>query len=79
MVAANYVHYVTHEGREFPVSTVKWRVVWGSVLRSGFTQEIVDAHDADEALAIAGDRRPELFRPTMAFLVTEFPLPNGSS
>ena len=46
-----------------------WRVVWGTLLRPGFTQEVVEAHDLDEALALGAARRPELFRPTTAFLV----------
>ena len=57
-----------------PVSTVgpsRWRVVWGSWLRPGFTQEIVEAFDVDEALAIAAERRPELWRPRVAFLVAD--------
>jgi hypothetical protein len=47
----------------------QWRVVWGSILRPGFMQEIVEAYDVDEALTIASERRPELFRPHVAFLV----------
>jgi hypothetical protein len=44
-------------------------VVWGVLLRSGFEQEIVDAYDLAEALTIAAQRRPELHRPTTAFLI----------
>ena len=50
-------------------TTFTWRVVWGSVLRPGFMQEIVEAHDVEEALTLAALRRPELFRPKVAFLV----------
>ena len=32
-------------------------------------QEIVEAFDVDEALTVASERRPELFRPQVAFLV----------
>ncbi len=46
-----------------------WRVVWGSFLRPGFTQEIVEAYDVEQALTLAAERRPELFRPHVAFLV----------
>ena len=63
----------------------QWRVVWGVLLRPGFFQEIVEAYDLDEALAIAAERRPELFRPRTAFLVgenghpdREYPLPYTS-
>ncbi len=48
----------------------QWRVLWGSILRPGFTQEIVEAYDLDEALTVAAQRRPELFRPKVAFLVS---------
>jgi hypothetical protein len=34
------------------------------------TQEIVEAHDADEALVVAHERRPDLARPRVAFMVT---------
>jgi hypothetical protein len=33
-------------------------------------QEFVVAHDVDEALVIAHERRPDLERPRTAFLVT---------
>ena len=33
------------------------------------TQEFVDAFDADEALVIAHERRPDLERPRTAFVV----------
>ncbi len=46
-----------------------WRVMWGSIARPGFTQEIVEAFDAEEALQIAHERRPELMRPRVALLV----------
>jgi hypothetical protein len=56
-----------------PSRPVKWRVIWGAVLRPGFDQEIVEAYDLDEALTIAAQRRPELPRPRTAFLVAEDP------
>lgn len=45
-----------------------FRVIWGDPFRS-LTQEIVTAHDVDEALVIAHERRPELACPQVAFLV----------
>jgi hypothetical protein len=36
-------------------------------------QEFVAAHDVDEALILAHERRPELERPRVAFLVTATP------
>jgi hypothetical protein len=43
-------------------------VVWGDPFR-GLTQEIVEAHDVNEALVIAHDRRPDLAMPRTAYLV----------
>jgi hypothetical protein len=43
-------------------------VLWGDFNR-GLDQEIVEAFDADEALTIAHERRPELVRPRTALLV----------
>jgi hypothetical protein len=43
--------------------------VWGDFSK-GMSQEIVLAHDVDEALVIAHERRPDLERPRTAFLVT---------
>jgi hypothetical protein len=43
--------------------------VWGD-LSKGMSQEFVLAHDVDEALVIAHERRPDLERPRTAFLVT---------
>jgi hypothetical protein len=34
------------------------------------TQEIVEAHDVNEALVIAHERRPDLVMPRTAYLVT---------
>ena len=45
-----------------------FRVLWGDPFH-GLTQEIVDAHDADEALVLAHERRPELPMPRTAFVV----------
>jgi hypothetical protein len=45
-----------------------WTVTWGSMLRPGFAVEHVVAWDADEALVLAAERRPELPRPRVAFL-----------
>jgi hypothetical protein len=38
------------------------------MLRAGFAVEHVVAWDADEALVLAAERRPELPRPRVAFL-----------
>ncbi|MFZ1062368.1 MAG: hypothetical protein WAN30_02730 [Acidimicrobiales bacterium] len=46
-----------------------FRVLWGDFSK-GLEQEIVVAHDVDEALTIAHERRPELPRPRTALLVT---------
>jgi hypothetical protein len=45
-----------------------WTVTWGVLARPGFFVEHVVAWDADEALALAARRRPELERPRVAFL-----------
>ncbi len=50
----------------------QFRVVWGDPFR-GMNQEFVAAHDVDEALILAHERRPELERPRVAFLVTATP------
>ena len=57
------------ESRDGNSGPFLWRVVWGQLLRSGFEQEIVEAYDLEEALSIAAERRPDLFRPKTAFLV----------
>jgi hypothetical protein len=43
-------------------------VTWGVLARPGFVVERVVAYDADEALVLAAERRPDLPRPTVAFL-----------
>jgi hypothetical protein len=50
-----------------------WTVTWGTLLRSGFVVEHVVAYDADEALVLAAERRPELPRPRTAFLTMGSP------
>jgi len=47
-----------------------WTVTWGSILRPGLAVEHVVAWDADEALVLAAQRRPELPRPRVAFLAS---------
>jgi hypothetical protein len=51
-----------------PPGLHRFRVIWGDLYR-GMEQELVVAHDADEALVIAHERRPELARPRTAFLI----------
>jgi hypothetical protein len=51
-----------------PPGHTRYRVLWGDPFR-GLTQEIVEAHDPDEALALAAERRPELARPRTALVV----------
>jgi hypothetical protein len=53
-----------------PDLRAEWLVTWGVLARSGFVVEHVEAYDADEALAIAAQRHPELERPRVALLVT---------
>ncbi|MFI5035255.1 MAG: hypothetical protein ACHQFZ_03515 [Acidimicrobiales bacterium] len=55
-----------------PSGRVTFRVVWGDPFH-GLTQELVEAHDADEALTLAQARRPELPRPRTAYLITPTP------
>lgn len=45
-----------------------WIVTWGALGRPGFRAEHVTAYDADGALVLAAERRPELGRPAAAFL-----------
>jgi NAD(P)-dependent dehydrogenase (short-subunit alcohol dehydrogenase family) len=52
-----------------PLGPARFRVVWGDPFHA-LAQELVDAHDVDEALVTAGERHPELPRPRVAFLVT---------
>jgi hypothetical protein len=47
-----------------------WVVTWGVLARPGLVVEHVIAWDADEALVIAAERRPDLVRPTVALLVS---------
>lgn len=46
-----------------------FRVLWGDPFR-GVVQEVVEAHDADEALTVAAQRRPDLPRPRTAYLAS---------
>jgi hypothetical protein len=55
-----------------PSGPATFRVVWGDPFH-GLTQEIVEAHDADEALTLAHARRPELARPRTAYLLGPAP------
>jgi catechol 2,3-dioxygenase-like lactoylglutathione lyase family enzyme len=48
-----------------------WTVTWGVLARPGFAVEHVVAFDADEALVLAAERRPDLPRPRVAFLAGE--------
>jgi hypothetical protein len=41
-------------------------VLWGQLGRPRFHSEVVDAYDADHALAVAADLHPELHRPRVA-------------
>jgi hypothetical protein len=47
-----------------------WLVVWGTIGRGGLVVEEVTAFDSDEALVLAGERRPDLARPRVAFLAS---------
>jgi len=53
-----------------PAGSHRFRVIWGNPFRD-VTQEIVTAHDVDEALVRAHEHRPDLPRPRTAFLVEE--------
>jgi hypothetical protein len=57
-------------GDDVPEGQSLWLVTWGVLARPGFVVEHVVAHDADEALAIAAERRPELERPRVALLAS---------
>jgi hypothetical protein len=47
-----------------------FRVVWGNPFK-GMTAEMVRAWDTDEALVTASEKRPDLARARVAFLVEE--------
>jgi hypothetical protein len=51
-----------------PTGPVQFRVLWGDPFK-GLTQEIVLAHDVEEALVSAHELRPDLPRPRTAYLV----------
>lgn len=51
------------------MALARFRVLWGDP-RHGLVQEIVEAHDREGALVEAAERRPELPRPRVAFLVS---------
>jgi hypothetical protein len=53
-----------------PRGPFTWIVTWGVLARPGFVVEHVVAWDADEAIVVAAERRPDLPRPTVALLVT---------
>jgi hypothetical protein len=46
----------------------RWVVTWGVLARPGFVVEHVTAYDADEAITLAAERRPDLPRPRVALL-----------
>ncbi len=49
----------------------RFLVLWGQMGRPGFTTEIVEAWDTEEALVVAADLHPELHRPRVAVLASE--------
>lgn|GEM_PF-397250 len=51
-----------------PFGPYLFRVIWGDPFR-GLTQLIVEAHDPDEALVMASEKRPDLPRARTAYLV----------
>jgi len=51
----------------------RFLVLWGQMGRPGFTGEIVEACDPEEALATAADLHPELHRPRVAVLASARP------
>ncbi len=44
----------------------RFLVLWGQMGKPRFTAEIVEAFDAEDALALAVDLHPELHRPRVA-------------
>jgi len=46
----------------------RWLVTWGVPGRPGWHSRVVEAFDADEALVIGAQERPDLPRPRTAFL-----------
>ena len=48
----------------------RFRVLWGDPFH-GMDQVVVEAHDLDEALVSAHEKRPELPRPRVGFLIEE--------
>lgn len=44
----------------------RFLVLWGQMGKPLFTAEIVEAFDAEDALAVAADLHPELHRPRVA-------------
>jgi len=49
----------------------RFMVLWGQMGRPGFTTEIVEAWDPDEALVVAADLHPELHQPRVAVLAAD--------
>ncbi len=49
----------------------RFLVLWGQMGRPGFTTEIVEAWDPDEALVVAADLHPERHRPRVAVLASD--------
>jgi hypothetical protein len=49
----------------------RFLVLWGRMGRPGFTTEVVDAWDPEEALVTAAGLHPELHRPRVAVLASE--------
>ncbi len=56
----------------------RFLVLWGQMGKPLFTAEIVEAWDAEDALAVAADLHPELHRPRVAVPASgSGPLPGG--
>ena len=49
----------------------RFLVLWGQMGKPRFTAEIVEASDAEDALALAADLHPELHRPRVAVPAAE--------
>jgi hypothetical protein len=56
----------------------RFLVLWGQMGKPLFAAEVVDAFDAEDALAVAADLHPELHRPRVAVPASPSgPLPGG--
>ena len=61
-------------GGEMGMGPWRWLVTWGVPGRPGWHSIVVEAYDADDAMVLGAEARPDLPRPRTAFLARQEPV-----